>query len=127
MNQLHKRKFDLSVRLIVVASLIFMAVAASVSVAVAAPASAPTKPLAKNIIVMIADGSGYNQNIAADLYQYGEVGLQPLGPESRLLEVLSAAGPASPRHPRAVVAVMALHPAPGLVIRQRHRAMRALQ
>jgi len=26
---------------------------------------------------MIADGSGYNQNIAADLYQYGEIGLQP--------------------------------------------------
>jgi alkaline phosphatase len=77
MYQFHKRQFDLSVRLIVVASLIFLALAASVSVAGAAPTGAPTKPLAKNIIVMIADGSGYNQNIAADLYQYGQVGLQP--------------------------------------------------
>jgi alkaline phosphatase len=76
-KQLHERRIYLSIRLIVVASLVFLALTASVSVTGATPTSAPAKPLAKNIIVMIADGSGYNQNIAADLYQYGEVGLQP--------------------------------------------------
>jgi alkaline phosphatase len=39
--------------------------------------AAPKKPLVKNIIIMIADGSGYNQNDAATLYEYGTTGVQP--------------------------------------------------
>lgn len=38
---------------------------------------APDKPLAKNVILMISDGMGYNQLEAADLYQYGKTGAQP--------------------------------------------------
>ncbi len=34
------------------------------------------KPLAKNIIVMISDGCGYNQVDAAGMYQYGKTGCQ---------------------------------------------------
>src|SRR5512139_686003 len=64
MTQFHRRQFDHLVRLALAST-------------VGAAGAAPTKPLAKNIIVMIADGSGYNQNIAADLYQRGAVGAQP--------------------------------------------------
>lgn len=35
------------------------------------------KPTAKNIILMISDGMGYNQLEAANLYQYGKTGAQP--------------------------------------------------
>lgn len=34
------------------------------------------KPLAKNVIVMISDGCGYNQIAATDYYQYGKIGSQ---------------------------------------------------
>jgi alkaline phosphatase len=34
------------------------------------------KPIAKNIIVMISDGCGYNQIAATDYYQYGKIGTQ---------------------------------------------------
>jgi len=77
MKQHPSRALDTTVRLIVIASLVFFILAMSVNVALGSPAEAPKKPLAKNIIVMIADGSGYNANIAADLYQYGAVGMQP--------------------------------------------------
>lgn len=50
---------------------------AGTGTAKASPLEAPKKPLAKNIIVMIADGSGYPQNLAADYYQYGAEGMQP--------------------------------------------------
>ncbi len=36
----------------------------------------PGKPIAKNIIVMISDGCGYNQIDATNLYQYGKTGTQ---------------------------------------------------
>ncbi len=42
----------------------------------AADRGIPDKPLAKNIIVMIRDGGGYNHIAAADLYQYGRTGKQ---------------------------------------------------
>jgi len=70
---MQQRKLEILARLVVVTSLILVAVAMSASSAQAAP----PKPLAKNIIIMIADGSSYNQNLAADLYQYGKTGLQP--------------------------------------------------
>ena len=38
--------------------------------------AAPEKPLAKNVIVMISDGAGYNQVDAASYYQYGRTGKQ---------------------------------------------------
>lgn len=38
--------------------------------------AAPDKPLAKNVIVMISDGCGYNQIKATDYYQYGREGAQ---------------------------------------------------
>lgn len=34
------------------------------------------KPIAKNVIVMISDGWGYNQIAATDYYQYGKLGTQ---------------------------------------------------
>jgi alkaline phosphatase len=37
----------------------------------------PEKPAAKNIIIMISDGCGYNHIDAASLYQYGKTGVQP--------------------------------------------------
>lgn len=37
---------------------------------------AAKKPAAKNIILMISDGCGYNQIDAASLYQYGKTGVQ---------------------------------------------------
>ncbi len=40
-----------------------------------AVASSP-KPGAKNVIVMISDGMGYNQMLAGDYYQYGRTGMQ---------------------------------------------------
>jgi alkaline phosphatase len=54
-----------------------LAVSAGTGAAKASPQEAPKKPLAKNVIVMIADGSGYPQNLAADYYQYGAEGMQP--------------------------------------------------
>jgi alkaline phosphatase len=43
-----------------------------VSVASAAPAAGPKKPAAKNIIVMIADGRGFNHVEATSYYVYGK-------------------------------------------------------
>ncbi len=56
-----------------------------------------------------------------------EVGLEPLGAEAGLLEVLAAARPALPRHRRRVVAVVAPDTALRAVIGQRHAAVRALE
>jgi alkaline phosphatase len=39
-------------------------------------AQGPDKPLAKNIIVCISDGCGYNQLDAASMWQYGKTGTQ---------------------------------------------------
>jgi alkaline phosphatase len=41
-----------------------------------AVSAGPKKPLAKNVIVMISDGWGYNQIAATDYYQYGQAGVQ---------------------------------------------------
>jgi alkaline phosphatase len=68
-----KRKLEVTVRLAVVVSLVLAVLVMSVGAA----GAAPTKPLAKNIIYMIADGSGYNHYLATDYYQFGETGLQP--------------------------------------------------
>src|SRR5262249_30806524 len=55
-----------------------------------------------------------------------DLGLDALGAESTLLEILAAARRARARHGRGVVAIMTAQlPAPS-VIRQRHAAMRAL-
>jgi alkaline phosphatase len=77
MKRTQRRKLDVFTRLVVVASLVLIAVATSAGSALAAPPVPAAKPLVKNIIIMIADGSGYNQNDAATLYQYGTTGVQP--------------------------------------------------
>lgn len=58
-------------------SVLFSTLTPGVAMAKGAKGSAaPDKPLAKNIILMISDGCGYNQLDAASLYQYGETGTQ---------------------------------------------------
>jgi alkaline phosphatase len=53
-----------------------LALAAFATTAFAAGGTSPTKPLAKNVIIMIADGQGYNHFLAGDYYQYGAAGTQ---------------------------------------------------
>lgn len=64
--------FAMSASLLVSSSLSPIAI----SSAQAARQTEPNKPLAKNIIVMISDGCGYNQIDATSLYQYGKTGAQ---------------------------------------------------
>src|SRR5215471_1025973 len=54
------------------------------------------------------------------------VRLEPLGPNSGLLQVLASAGAALARHRRRVIAVMAAHAPRGAVVRERHTAVRTL-
>jgi alkaline phosphatase len=42
-----------------------------------AHAAGPKKPLAKNVIVMIGDGWGFNHRQAASYYEYGKDSRQP--------------------------------------------------
>lgn len=63
-----------AVSLILICSLLF-AMAAPNAVLAKGPV-AQDKPVAKNVIVMISDGCGYNQIVAASVYQYGETGTQ---------------------------------------------------
>jgi alkaline phosphatase len=44
----------------------------SLTPALAAPADGPRKPAAKNVIVMISDGWGFNHLTAASYYEYGK-------------------------------------------------------
>ena len=55
--------------------IIFLAlliVAVAVTPALAAPGGGPVKPIARNIIVMISDGWGYNHLDAVSYYEYGK-------------------------------------------------------
>jgi alkaline phosphatase len=54
---------------LVILSMLLMAL--NLSIASASPAEAPKKPAAKNIIIMIADGRGFNHLTAASYYEYG--------------------------------------------------------
>lgn len=63
-----------AVSLILAGSLFFSA--AIPNAALAKGPVAPDKPVAKNVIVMISDGCGYNQIDAASMYQYGKIGVQ---------------------------------------------------
>ncbi|KJS17248.1 MAG: alkaline phosphatase [Peptococcaceae bacterium BRH_c4b] len=60
--------------MVLAGSLVF---AQTSGIAMAQGSVAPDKPIAKNIIVMISDGCGYNQIDAANLYRYGKTGVQP--------------------------------------------------
>lgn len=71
------RKRGNLLRVFVIVTLALAALAASIGPAGAAPQQQFVTPVVKNVIVMIADGSGYNHNDAASLYQYGATGVQP--------------------------------------------------
>ena len=62
-----------AVSTIIAGCLLFSAAAPA---AMAKGSVAPDKPVAKNVIVMISDGCGYNHVDAASLYQYGQTGVQ---------------------------------------------------
>lgn len=53
-------------------TLVLIIVAIGITPAFAAPDSGPKKPAAKNIIVMISDGWGFNHLEAASYYEYGK-------------------------------------------------------
>jgi len=53
-----------------------VALAATASAGKKAQRCTPKEPAAKNIIVMISDGCGYNHVLATDYYQYGKTGKQ---------------------------------------------------
>jgi alkaline phosphatase len=61
-----KKTQNLALTLMIVGTLVM------VSVASAAPAAGPKKPVAKNIIVMIADGRGYRHVQATSYFRYGQ-------------------------------------------------------
>ena len=52
--------------------LALLILAVSLTPALAAPADGPRKPAAKNVIVMISDGWGFNHLTAASYYEYGK-------------------------------------------------------
>jgi alkaline phosphatase len=52
--------------------ILFIVLLVAMTPAFAASAGTPPKPIAKNIIVMISDGWGYNQLQAASFYEYGK-------------------------------------------------------
>jgi alkaline phosphatase len=57
-------------------TLLIVSTLLTVSAASAAPAAGPKKPVAKNIIVMIADGRGFNHVDATSYYVYGKASRQ---------------------------------------------------
>ena len=52
--------------------IVFLVMLIAVTPALAAPGVGPTKPAAKNIIIMISDGWAFNQLEAASYYEYGK-------------------------------------------------------
>jgi alkaline phosphatase len=76
MTQRYWRRSSL-LRVFVTVTLALAALVASVGPAGAVPPQQSVTPVVKNVIVMIADGSGYNHNIAASLYRYGAPDAQP--------------------------------------------------
>jgi len=59
------------------AGLLLVATLVLGGIAWGAAEAAPAAPKAKNVIIMISDGCGFNHMWAADLYQYGKQGAQP--------------------------------------------------
>jgi len=57
-------------------SVVFMVMAAVAVLGCVLPAGSAAEPRAKNVIIMIADGCGYNHVDAASLYEYGRTGMQ---------------------------------------------------
>ncbi len=51
---------------------VLLVLLAGLTPAFAASSAAPKKPLAKNVIVMISDGWGYNHLEAVSYYEYGK-------------------------------------------------------
>lgn len=56
--------------------LVFLILVVGVTPAFAAAGGKPGIPATKNVIVMIGDGYGFNQNISASDYEYGKAGRQ---------------------------------------------------
>jgi len=69
MNDLHDPK-EVKMKKLVLLALVILVL--TVTPALAAPASVPPKPPAKNVIVMISDGWGFNHLTAASYYEYGK-------------------------------------------------------
>lgn len=76
-----------------------LALAATATFAIADDAKAKAAtPRAKNVIVMISDGMGYNHMIAGDYFQYGATGIQQYQkfPVRTGMSTYSAGDPANP-------------------------------
>jgi len=71
----HTRRFERRVGLLVLLVLVLVLCVCTAS-ALAASSTKPNKPLAKNVIIMVADGQGYNHFLVGDYYQYGKAGTQ---------------------------------------------------
>ena len=56
--------------------IVFLILVIGITPALAAPAGKPPKPAAKNVIVMIGDGYGFNHHTAASYYEYGKAARQ---------------------------------------------------
>ena len=52
--------------------IVFLVMLVGITPAFAAPAGGPAKPAAKNVIIMISDGWGFNQLQATSYYEYGK-------------------------------------------------------
>jgi alkaline phosphatase len=66
----------LLVRVFIVLSLVAAVIAFTQAPQKATAKTIRTRTPVKNVIVMIADGAGFNQYLAADYYQYGQTGRQ---------------------------------------------------
>jgi alkaline phosphatase len=77
MNQTSKTMLNSTVTKLVtgLSVLSILALTANSTALASSPKESP-KPLAKNIILLIADGGGFNQMLATDYYQYGDTGMQ---------------------------------------------------
>jgi alkaline phosphatase len=63
--------------MIIVSLVLLLLLCVFTAQALAKPTTNPEKPLAKNIIIMVADGMGFNQFLAGDYYLSGKAGTQP--------------------------------------------------
>ncbi len=70
-------KVSLRSRLFVPALIVVVVLIAAFATTAAALGSNPPPENAKNVIIMIADGSGFNQYLLADYYENGQTGKQP--------------------------------------------------
>ncbi len=70
-------KVSLRSRLFVPALIVVVVLIAAFATTAAALGSNPPPENAKNVIIMIADGSGFNQYLMADYYENGRTGKQP--------------------------------------------------